>query len=180
MAVRFIIEDEASITRPDWDGKKLCLQWGSLTDEEGRVAEKGYRNIWRDQNDRLLAGRAQTLIPSRAMSEELWKIAEGEGWSDLLSNAADQWMRVRFDRDNNLFSLEVSALMNSVFKTIAATGHNPSGEIFTNNTHQFELPPLGERIYYFSPKAVALVKDELSKYSPEPCPPPNFSAVRPI
>src|ERR1017187_6752686 len=94
MAVRFIIEHETSITRPKWDGWSLCLQWGALTDEEGRVTEKGYRNIWRDKNNRLFTGRAQARIPSKAMSDELWNIAEREGWAHFLGDGADQWQRV--------------------------------------------------------------------------------------
>jgi hypothetical protein len=88
MAIRFIIRHEASVTRADWGGWRLCLQWGLLTDVDGRASEEGYRNIWRDQNGRLFTGRAQARIPSKAISDELWSIAEAEGWADLRGDGA--------------------------------------------------------------------------------------------
>lgn len=88
MAIRFIIKHEASVTRPGWGGRRLCLHWGVLTDINGRAAEEGYRNMWRNENGRLLAGRAQARIPSKAISDELWSIAEAEGWAGLLGDGA--------------------------------------------------------------------------------------------
>jgi hypothetical protein len=86
--IRFIPRHEASITRPSWEGWRLCLQWGVLTDENGRASEEGYRNIWRTPEGRLFTGRAQTRIPSKAESDELWRIAETEGWADLRGDGA--------------------------------------------------------------------------------------------
>jgi hypothetical protein len=88
MAIRFIIKHEASVTRPNWGGWQLCLQWGLLTDADGRASEEGYRNIWRYPNGRLFTGRAQARIPSKAISDELWSIAEAEGWANLLGDGA--------------------------------------------------------------------------------------------
>lgn len=88
MAKRFIIRHEAYVTRRNWRGWRLCLQWGVLTDADGRASQEGYRNIWRDQNGRLFTGRAQARIPSKAISDELWSIAEAEGWADLLGDGA--------------------------------------------------------------------------------------------
>lgn len=89
MAIRFIIRHEASVTRPSWRGRRLCLHWGVLTDVNGRAAEEGYRNMWRNEKGRLLTGRAQARIPSKAVSDELWSIAEAEGWADLLGDGAE-------------------------------------------------------------------------------------------
>jgi hypothetical protein len=84
MPIRFVIEHEAVLTRTVWNGWSLCLQWGALTDENGKVDQRGYRNIWRDPTNRLFTGRAQARLPSRAISDELWAIAEAEGWANLV------------------------------------------------------------------------------------------------
>lgn len=178
MAIRFIIEHEASISRPAWDGWSLCLQWGSLTDEEGRVTEKGYRNIWRDENSRLFTGRAQARLPSKAMSDELWSIAEREGWAHFLGSGADQWQRVTLSGE--FIAANATALMHGFSKALTAAGC-PEGanEVFSNNV------PGGQqntnvRIYFFPPKAAEIAKDVLRKFSPEPCQQPDIGMLRKV
>jgi hypothetical protein len=180
VAIRFIIEQEASITRPDWDGWSLCLQWGSLTDEAGKVAEKGYRNIWRDKDKRLFTGRAQARIPSKAMSDELWSIAEVEGWAHFLGDGADQWQRVTISgSDSTVLAVTATALMHNFSKALVAAGC-PDGadEVFSNNVPGQNSAV--DRIYFFPPKAAEIAKDVLRTFSPEPCQQPDVGALRKI
>lgn len=86
MPIRFIVEHEAVVTRKSWNGWSLCLQWGWLTDEHGKIDQRGYRNIWRDRDNRLFTGRAQARLPSKAISDELWAIAEAQGWAGLVDD----------------------------------------------------------------------------------------------
>jgi hypothetical protein len=180
MPIRFIIEHEASITRPGWEGWSLCLQWGSLTDEEGRVTEKGYRNIWRDPTTRLFTGRAQARIPSRAMSDELWGIAESEGWAHFLGLGADQWQRVTIsDGDITSLAATATALMESYREALVAAGC-PDGadEVFSNNVPGQKNA--SSRIYFFPPKGAEVARDVLRKFSSEPCQQPDVGVLRKI
>ncbi len=179
MAIRFIIEHEASITRPSWRGWSLCLQWGSLTDQEGRVAEEGYRNIWRDENNRLFTGRAQARIPSKAISDELWSIAEREGWAHFLGDGADQWQRVTISNSDSLvLAATAAALMRNFSRALAEAGCPEGTEIFSNYVPGQDTAP--DRIYFFSPKAADIAKDVLREFSPEPCQQPDVGALRKV
>jgi len=177
MAARFIIEREASLTRPDWDGWALCLQWGALTDDEGRITEHGYRNIWRNPSGRLFTGRAQTRIPSRALSDELWGIAERDGWSHFLGDMADQWQRVMIDMsDDVVAAANATSLMQGFSKALLAAGCPPEAEVFSNNVPGQNTSTA--RIYFFSPKAAQIAEDILQKFDPVACQQPDFGGVR--
>lgn len=176
MAIRFIIEYEASITRPSWGGWSLCLQWGSLTDEEGKITEKGYRNIWRDENKWLFTGRAQARIPSKAMSDELWSIAEREGWAHLLGDGADQWQRVIISSSDAMcLAATARELMKNYSEAWIAAGFPDGAQVFSNNTGQDNAT---DRIYFFSPKATEIARDVLRKFRPEPCQQPDVGTLR--
>jgi hypothetical protein len=179
MAVRFIIDREAAITRPDWGSWRLCLQWGYLTDEKGRIGEKGYRNIWRDENNRLFTGRAQARIPSKAVSDELWDIAEHEGWAHLLGTGADQWQRVTISSADPTFLVGTATdLMHKFNRALEAAGYPDGAVVLSNNVSGQDIS--NNRVYFFSPTAAEIAKDVLCKFSPEPCQQPDVGALRQI
>jgi hypothetical protein len=175
MPIRFIIEHEAAVTRPNWGGRELCLQWGFLTDEEGRPGEKGYRNIWRNEAKRLLTGRAQARIPSKAIQDELWAIAERGGWAHFLGDLADQWQRVTINSGD--INILASALMNSYIKAFQEAGCPNDAKVLSNNMPGQEP---GDRIYFFSPKAAEIAKNLLTGFSPESCQQPDMGTLRTI
>lgn len=173
MAIRFIVEHEAVVTRPAWDGWSLCLQWGGLTDENGRVGERGYRNIWRGPDGRLLTGRAQTRIPSKAISDELWRIAEAEGWASLLGDGADLWRRVII-RVSDVADLSASGLINSVSRTLRDAGYPDDAEVFHGQNQA------GDYIFFFSPTAAFAIGNVLSEFSPQTCQQPDLGDLRKV
>ena len=172
MAIRFIIEHEARVTRPTWDGWTLCLQWGALTDEDGKVTERGYRNIWRDKEKRLFTGRAQTRLPSKAISDELWSIAESEGWANLQGDGADLWQRVII-RNGVQADQSANGLMNAFSKALHAAGClSKDADVFCGQNSA------KDHIFFFSPKAADIASVILEEFSAMPCHQPDFGSLQ--
>jgi len=164
------------VTRPDWGGWRLCLQWGSLTDEGGRPNETGYRNIWRDENGRLFTGRAQTRIPSKAISDELWNIAANEGWANMLGDGADQWQRViiRHNSDDVVNRLSAEGLINKVSGALFAAGYPSDAEVFRGQNSA------NDYIFFLSPKAFEIAVTALGGFPSTPCQRPDLGDLRKV
>ncbi|MDR6921221.1 hypothetical protein SAMN05421786_103239 [Chryseobacterium ureilyticum] len=58
---------------------RLCFQWCEYIYDNGST-EKGYRFIWRRDDDTLQAARGQARIPSFRDMQELIFLAAQDGW----------------------------------------------------------------------------------------------------
>ena len=137
------------------------------------------RNIWRDPTTRLFTGRAQARIPSKALSDELWSIAEREGWAHFLGDGADHWQRVILDSsDDVVLAADATTLMQNYSKALLAAECPEDARVFSNNVPgQNNGAP---QIYFFSPKAADIAKDVLRGFSPQSCQQPDVGALRKI
>jgi hypothetical protein len=148
---------------------------GCLTDEGGKVAERGYRNIWRNEQKRLFTGRAQARIPSKAISDELWGIAEYEGWANLLGDGADLWQRVSIPGGPTA-DASVGELMNA-FSDALAAANCPAKEapVFGGQNNADE-----GHVIFFSPKAASIGAALLRRFSAVPCQQPDLGELRKV
>lgn len=58
---------------------RLCFQYGTYNYDDGK-SEKGYRFIWRDEQNKLRPQRAQARIPSAEQLFYLLSLASKDGW----------------------------------------------------------------------------------------------------
>lgn len=82
-----VLEETPRLKEGQWE---LMLQWTRYHyyDPEVRPTrdvgwQTGYRLIWRRPNGKLLSGRANTRLPSRAEVDRLFDIAKSCGWGEL-------------------------------------------------------------------------------------------------
>lgn len=78
-----IIREVSNGKPKEW---RLCFQWCEYNYEDGSPSEKGYRFIWRRDDDSLQAARGQARIPTLSDMNELIELAAYDGWLGSVEN----------------------------------------------------------------------------------------------